>query len=59
MLRFLNTNKEVLILKGKGLIHSLLSYTDLFFKVITNIPGNIHTWPNYGSRIQAKRPASK
>lgn len=49
---FLQTElyKGALILKGKGLIHSLFSYADLCLKTITKIPGNIYTWPNSEKR---------
>lgn len=51
MVRFLKTNKGALILKEKGLIHSLFSHTDLCYKIITKITANIHTWPNSEHRI--------
>lgn len=56
MVRFLKTNKGALILEEQGLIHSLFSYVDLCFKIITKIPGNIHTWPNSESRTWSSWP---
>lgn len=56
MVRFLKTNKGALILEEQGLIHSLFSHVDLCFKIITKIPGNIHTWPNSESRTWSSWP---